>query len=209
MKHFLMIIAMLVFALGTGIETAAEDRYSQKELNQFRKEAEKAAKNKVKELKKEGWKCGSALSLEGSVSKYLLSTTDFGGNYETKEITIDNAKSLSLGRTRLLSQAQQEYVQENQSVIDGELGRIANDGTGDDAQISRFRQKLMGELKGDVRNSFTIYRRNLNGTYEMRGYFLIDRENTTRNLERLGERMKMNNDILDGIMNSPTAQDGE
>lgn len=204
MKHFLMIIAMLVFALGTGFETAAEDRYSQKELDKFRKEAEKQAKASVKGL--QGWECSSVLTLQSTITHHLLSTKPFGGNYVSKNFSIDKAKSLSLGRSRLLLEAQREITQQNKLALGGRIGLDTNDASGLEAMETEIGGNIAGELKGDIQLDYVIYKRNRDGSYEMRGFFLYDEDNSTRNVERLAEEIKKNRELLDRIHKSSPAE---
>lgn len=194
------IIALLLIAfLGIGVTAYAG---GDKEQKRYAKEAEKLAKKRAKELKKEKWVFNGATSFENALEKYYLETEpSCGGEKEARSYDIDNAKSISLGEKRMLMNAQTEYIQEIKTAISGSIADH-NSQTNDEsleAYVADVEARIAGELKGDVKRSFTIYKQNKNGTFLVRGFFIIDTNSSARKLDRYADQLQQDENIADAI----------
>lgn len=184
---------MVAFFAICGLTVNAEDSYS-KAQESYRKEAQKEAKKTAKELKKNKWTYSGAMSLEGSLADYYMKCESFGGKYEGRFYTINNAPNLRNGELQLLTTAQNEYAQENEAVL---MGKVSDHSGMDETTIRNSVIKMSAMLRGDVKKAFTLYKRNANGTYDMGGYFLIDVNSANKKIEQLAKEIEMGDLIED------------
>ena len=172
----------------------ARDNYSEKERKEFAKDAEKEAKRRAKELKKQKFQQAGAMSLETLLKQTLVKTKDFGGKCVIKEINVTNAKTLSLAEKRLLTNAQAEYAKEVEAIIKGKT--TTNDNQSDEEGVEFMNEAsetvFKKELKGDVKLAFYVYKENNNGSFWVKGYCLIDEDDTRRTLQRVADKVKDN-----------------
>ncbi|MGM9846195.1 MAG: hypothetical protein ACI30K_08240 [Muribaculaceae bacterium] len=199
MKRIVVIALLLTFIIGaTGY---ARDNYSEKERKEFAKDAEKEAKRRAKELKKQKFQQAGAMSLETLLKQTLVKTKDFGGKCVIKEINVTNAKTLSLAEKRLLTNAQAEYAKEVEAIIKGKT--TTNDNQSDEEGVEFMNEAsetvFKKELKGDVKLSFYVYKENNDGTFWVKGYCLIDEDDTRRTLQRVAEKVKDNLKLSEAI----------
>lgn len=163
---------------------AQQPNYSEKEKKQFAKQAEKEAKDAVKKLEKQKWTYSGAGSLQKAYERYLLASSDFGGVGTIEVYEINNAPNLRNGEKSLMNQAQAMYAQENEAFLKGEQTSHSGntDITLDDNVV-----KMLAQFSGDVHRQFTVYKKNSDGTYDMRGFFVIDGQQTRAKLRRLAK----------------------
>lgn len=199
MKRIIVIALMLTIIFGaTG---NARDNYSEKERKEFAKDAEKEAKRRAKELKKQKFQQAGAMSLETLLKQTLVKTKDFGGKCVIKEINVTNAKTLSLAEKRLLTNAQAEYAKEVEAIIKGKT--TTNDNQSDEEGVEFMNEAsetvFKKELKGDVKLAFYVYKENNNGSFWVKGYCLIDEDDTRRTLQRVADKVKDNLKLSEAI----------
>ena len=179
----------------------ARDNYSEKERKEFAKDAEKEAKRRAKELKKQKFQQAGAMSLETLLKQTLVKTKDFGGKCVIKEINVTNAKTLSLAEKRLLTNAQAEYAKEVVAIIKGKT--TTNDNQSDEEGVEFMNEAsetvFKKELKGDVKLAFYVYKENNNGSFWVKGYCLIDEDDTRRTLQRVADKVKDNLKLSEAI----------
>ncbi len=179
----------------------ARDNYSEKERKEFAKDAEKEAKRRAKELKKQKFQQAGAMSLETLLKQTLVKTKDFGGKCVIKEINVTNAKTLSLAEKRLLTNAQAEYAKEVEAIIKGKT--TTNDNQSDEEGVEFMNEAsetvFKKELKGDVKLAFYVYKENNNGSFWVKGYCLIDEDDTRRTLQRVADKVKDNLKLSEAI----------
>lgn len=179
----------------------ARDNYSEKERKEFAKDAEKEAKRRAKELKKQKFQQAGAMSLETLLKQTLLKTKEFGGKCVIKEINVTNAKTLSLAEKRLLTNAQAEYAKEVEAIIKGKT--TTNDNQSDEEGVEFMNEAsetvFKKELKGDVKLAFYVYKENNNGSFWVKGYCLIDEDDTRRTLQRVADKVKDNLKLSEAI----------
>ena len=199
MKRIIVIALMLTIIFGaTGY---ARDNYSEKERKEFAKDAEKEAKRRAKELKKQKFQQAGAMSLETLLKQTLVKTKDFGGKCVIKEINVTNAKTLSLAEKRLLTNAQAEYAKEVEAIIKGKT--TTNDNQSDEEGVEFMNEAsetvFKKELKGDVKLAFYVYKENNDGSFWVKGYCLIDEDDTRRTLQRVADKVKDNLKLSEAI----------
>lgn len=179
----------------------ARDNYSEKERKEFAKDAEKEAKRRAKELKKQKFQQAGAMSLETLLKQTLVKTKDFGGKCVIKEINVTNAKTLSLAEKRLLTNAQAGYAKEVEAIIKGKT--TTNDNQSDEEGVEFMNEAsetvFKKELKGDVKLAFYVYKENNNGSFWVKGYCLIDEDDTRRTLQRVADKVKDNLKLSEAI----------
>lgn len=186
----LFILLVAFFAINSFVINA-QDSYSKAQEN-YRKEAQKEAKKTAKELKKNKWTYSGAMTLEGSLTDYYLKCENFGGKYEGRFYTINNASNLRNGELQLLTTAQNEYAQENEAVL---MGKVSDHSGLEETTIRNSVVKMSAMLKGDVKKAFILYKRNANDTYDMGGYFLIDINSAEKKIEQLAKEIEMSDMI--------------
>lgn len=187
MKRVFKILAIAVLGtlpLTAPLTAVAQNNYSQKELKAFAKDAESEAKKAAKKLEKEKWIYNGVGTLPKAYERFLLSTSDFGGVGEARTYEINGASNLRNGEKSLINMAQATYAQENEAYL--KLEQASHSGEVD-VTIEDNVVKALAEFNGDVKRSFIIYKKNTNGTYDMRGYFIIDGNNTRAKLRRLAK----------------------
>lgn len=168
--------------------------YSQALYN--KKDAEKEAKKEAKKLSKEKWEYTGVGTLEKALTIYWVSVKEYGGKFEGSSKVINNVSSLRKGEKMLLTDAQTEYAQTNAAYLIGEL----ESATGEkDILVDANVVKYAEQFNGDVRKQFILFKKNHDGTYDMKGYFLIDSEGTQAKLRKLVDTLKQEGDIAEEI----------
>ena len=192
---------LLVALIGLGSSMAYADS-SSKEQKQWTKNAEKMAKKTAKDLKKQKWLFNGTSSLEHALMNYYLATdSQCGGTKEGKTAQVDGMKSMSLAEKKILMNAQTEYIQELKTAIQGSIVDHSSQ-TNDEAleaYVSDIEARISGEIKGDVRRAFSVYRQEKNGTYTVRGFIIIDVNSSARKLDKYADQFNKDENIADAI----------
>lgn len=189
---------LLIVFLGFGVTAYAG---GDKEQKHYAKEAEKLAKKRAKELKKEKWVFNGANTLENALMNYYLETEpSCGGDKEARSYDFDNAASITGGERLLVFNAQTEYIQEIEAAFGGSIVRHTSDGNdGLEVLVGDVEARIKAELKGDVKRSLTLYKKDKNGKYLLRAFFIIDVNSSARKLERYADRIQKDEEIADAI----------
>ncbi len=156
-------------------------------MSAFTKAAEKEAKQATKKLEKEKWEYNGVGTLAKAYERYLLNTEDFGGTCEARSYEINNAPNLRNGEKSLLNMAQSSYAQENEAYL--KLEQTAHSGQVD-VTLEDNVVKALAQFSGDIKRSFIVYKKNHNGTYNMRGYFIIDSNNTKAKIRKMARELE-------------------
>ncbi len=144
----------------------------------------KQYKKKLKEFKKEGWKLsGSSSTLEVA----LLQHYDKLAKGDMQEIvaTVDHFKSRNVGQQVVLNNACITYARQAGSSLRGRVNSDLNY-NGDDAAVefdkmySAYESLVEKEIRGELKQSFTLIRDNGDGTYSMESFFLVDEDSASR-----------------------------
>ena len=139
----------------------------------------KNAKDRAKQFKKQGYEIMGSLPLQDALYKHFakmeLGATEQQGN--------GHSKSMNNGRQMCLTSAMSEYASKAASQI---KGRSVTDAYGNevdtdnDEEFARFyaayERLTQKEIKGELQESFTIVKKNADGTSDFIMYFLIDED---------------------------------
>ncbi len=168
MKKIIMFL-MAAFMLSVVPTTAQE----------ITKQQKKAMKVKLKEFKKEGW----SLFASTSTIEYSLRNHYAKLNSEDAMEVVGVAssfKSKNVGRQMALTNACTYYA----ALQDSEIkGKIVSDLQGDasysesefDKFYAAFKRSVETQIKGEMKESFSIIRDKGNGTYEMQSFYVVDK----------------------------------
>lgn len=179
LKHLTRIVALsLVLILGAGASMAQQQQknptLTAKELKKIDKENAKKAKKICKDKKKQKWLFEQTGTPEDIITRHLTRMTTEG--LEEKVATATGRKSRSLARKQIGVDVANEYAQEQSLVMKGEI--LGQDGEFTDADAEGYRRQFQGkyasDIRGEIVESYSLYRKNGDGTYDMEVYFLID-----------------------------------
>ena len=159
------------------------------------------AKNRAKQFKKDGYEVMGSLPMEDLLYKHFAKL-EMGA---TEELGTGHSKSQNNGRQMCMTYAMSEYATKALSQI---KGRSVTDSYGNevdtenDAEFARFyaayERLTQKEIKGELQESFTLMKKNPDGSYDFRMYFTVD-EN-----KALARRQKA---LKDAAAESGLAQD--
>lgn len=168
---FLMAMALVVPAMN------AQNKALQKALK-------KEYKTKMKQYKKEGWKLfASSRSLDVALLTHYDRLTTLGNGHEVVGVCA-KFKSDNIGHQSAINNACNTYARSAGSHV---KGRIVSDmaSNGDDTSTEfdhfygAYESLVEKEIKGELQESFAIYRELDNGEKTMQVYFIIDEEAAT------------------------------
>lgn len=203
---FNFIMALAIFALPIASHAVNEDgSYTKKEMQRFQKDAEKQAKKMAKELKKEGWKVNGSGDLEMMLQKHMLKLADFGGNGTEYVGNANNIQNLNSASRMARMAASTAYAEQSQMAlkerIDG--SDVIMDADQRQTLIAGYEARVAKELNGEITKSIELYKKNKNGTYDVRALYVVDEEaarsTKLRALRAEAEYMKLSTDIADQI----------
>lgn len=175
-----VLIALVVLFLSAPVAFAQYDK-------QLKKEQKKEYKNTIKRYKKEGWKLfGSPRSLEVSLLKYYtkinaLEDEEKGYGF----VGTSKGKNKNLLHLSALNAASVKYAQMAGQKLKGRIVRdMFNDGDDVSSEFDRFygayETLVEKEIKGELQESFSVYRDLGGGVYEMEDYFIVNEEAATK-----------------------------
>ena len=171
MKKIIMILMALCLIAPTAMSQALTPKQE--------KLCNKNAKDRAKQLKKDGYEIMGSLPLQDALYKHFakmeLGSTEQMGN--------GHSKSMNNGRQMCLTAAMSEYASKASSQI---KGRSVTDAYGNeidtenDPEFARFyaayERLTQKEIKGELQESFTIIKKNPDGSTDFRMYFLVDED---------------------------------
>jgi len=177
MKKIIMLLMALCMVL------PAVNAQNSKALS---KALKKEYKTKMKEFKKEGWQLyGSSRSLDVALLNHYAKLNKEGE--EAYEIvgSCSKFKSKNVGHQTCINNACNIYAQQAGRHL---KGRIVSDiaGNGDDASAefdhfyAAYESLVQKELNGELQESFSVIRKNGDGTYEMQTFFIVSESAATR-----------------------------
>lgn len=200
----------LAMVIGLGATTMAQSKDYRKQSAEYTKVAEKMAKKKAKELKKEKWQNSSSTDLETCLKNYFLETdAACGGEKRAQEHTVTDAKTLSMAEKRLLLDAQAAYAQEVETLLTQTITDQASATSTDelDTYIANIAAKSKHEFNGDVKRSFIIYKNNPDGkSLTVRAYYVIDENEGRLRAKRIADRVEKNSELSKVIENAATGK---
>ena len=161
----------------------------------------KNAKDRAKQFKKDGFEVMGSLPLQDVLYKHFAKM-EMGSS---EQIGTGHSKSQNNGRQMCLTYAMSEYASKAASQI---KGRSVTDSYGNevdtenDPEFARFyaayERLTQKEIKGELQESFTIMKKNPDGSYDFRMYFTVDED------KALARRQKA---LKDAAAESGLAQD--
>lgn len=202
MKKILFIALMLLISGSTATISAQVSKEYKKEQAAYKKQAEKTAKAKAKELKKAKWEYNGVLPLEQALTNFYLETQDFGGKMQGIEHEIEE-KTVAGGEKALLLNAQAIYAQEVQAMLGADLAASSNVGNGEafEQYVARVAAKVKHEFQGDVRRVILLKKRSRDGKgWSLTGFFLVDQEAGAARARHIASEIERNNGMIDSIL---------
>ena len=175
-KIIIMLLAMTMFI---PVTTNAQNKALEKALK-------KEYKTKMKEYNKEGWKVfGTSRSLEVALLTHYDKLTTLGENgYEVVGICA-RYKSDNVGHQAAINNACNTYARNAGSAV---KGRVVSDmaSNGDDTSsefdhfYAAYETLVEKEIKGELQESFSIYKTLGNGEKTMQTYFIVNEDAATK-----------------------------
>ncbi len=172
MKKILMLIMALCLIAPAAVAQQALTPKQEKMCN-------KNAKDRSKQFKKDGYDIMGSLPLQDALYKHFAKM-EMGA---TEQIGNGHSKSQNNGRQMCLTSAMSEYASKAVSQI---KGRSVTDAYGNevdtenDPEFARFyaayERLTQKEIKGELQESFTIVKKNADGSYDFRMYMLVDED---------------------------------
>lgn len=150
------------------------------------KALKKEYKTKMKEFKKEGWKVfGTSRSLEVALLTHYDKLTTLGDNgYEVVGIC-SRYKSDNVGHQAAINNACNTYARNAGSAVKGRIvSDMANNGDDTSAEFDHFyaayETLVEKEIKGELQESFSIYKTLGNGERTMQTFFIVNEDAATK-----------------------------
>lgn len=172
MKKIMMLIMALCLIAPAAVAQQALTPKQEKLCN-------KNAKDRSKQFKKDGYDIMGSLPLQDALYKHFAKM-EMGA---TEQIGNGHSKSQNNGRQMCLTSAMSEYASKAVSQI---KGRSVTDAYGNevdtenDPEFARFyaayERLTQKEIKGELQESFTIVKKNPDGSYDFRMYMLVDED---------------------------------
>ncbi len=167
MKKIFVAVMLCAFAM-TSVAGYAQ---SAKQLKAERK----AVAARVKEFAAEGWKSLQTAGLATLISEH---NAKMKSNPDLIEFpgTAEGVRSTNIGKTKARNSAINDYAEYCSGMLRARITSDLRDVDGEQADnlVAGYERILTQKLEKDLRPSFYIYRETGNGTYDVRGFFLVD-----------------------------------
>lgn len=170
-KLLIMIMALMLIAPVANAQSDALNKALKKEY-----------KTKMKEYKKEGWKVfGTSRSFEVVLLSHYEKLNNLGDNgYELVGIA-SKFKSKNIGHQEAINNACNTYAQQAGSHVRGRvLSDMASNSDDTSSEFDKFygayERSVEKEIKGELKESFSIIRELGDGNYEMQTYFIVNED---------------------------------
>ncbi len=175
-KIIIMLLAIFMFM---PVMTNAQNKALEKALK-------KEYKTKMKEYKKEGWKVfGTSRSLEVALLTHYDKLTTLGENgYEVVGICA-RYKSDNVGHQAAINNACNTYARNAGSAVKGRVvSDMASNGDDTSSELDHFyaayETLVEKEIKGELQESYSIYKTLGNGEKTMQTYFIVNEDAATK-----------------------------
>lgn len=206
MKKLLTIVLALMVGFGT-VVVADSTNLSEKEIKEIKKDAEKSAKKRVKEFKKQKWEYNGTSDLETKVEKYIIQTDEQIGTGQECIVELNNVSDLSVGEKMARIKAAQEYSAELRTMLVGTIdthSSVKGEYTSD-VYLDNWTAKVSQEVKSSIHKSFVLYKKDKKtGKYSLRVYYVIDNNTRKKALEDLADEIKDDAKLSDAIRRAAT-----
>ena len=187
-RLFLFLLAAIMMA-GAVESVNAENKL-------LRKAQKKEYKNKMKQFKKEGWTLyGSSRTLEVVLLTHYDKLEALGERGYELMGEAPKFQSNNVGKQTAINNACNIYAREAGSYVKGRIvSDLASNGVDASSEFDHFYaayETAVGkEIKGELKESFTIIRDNGDGTKAMQIYFIVDEDAATQARIRAFENAK-------------------
>ena len=168
MKKIIMILMAICL-----IAPMATAELSKKQV----KAISKMAKDRSKKLEKDGYSVMGSVPLKAALENHYTALE----NGATEQVGNGRSKSKNTGRQMCLTYAMSEYASKELSQLKGRsvIDSYGNEvDTEKDEEFARFyaayERLTQKEIKGEMQESFTVYRQLPDGTYEFEMYLTVD-----------------------------------
>lgn len=144
------------------------------------KARKKEYKQKMKMYKDEGWKLfASSRSLDVALLTHYDKLNTMGEDGQEIVGVATKCRSKNVGRQMALNNACVTYAQQAGSKVKGRVvSDMQGDGVNADAEFDKFYsayERLVDkEIRGEMKESYSIIRDNGDGTYEIQTYFIVN-----------------------------------
>lgn len=175
MKNILKALAVALLMAATVIPATAKKPFlSEKEQAKIEKAAEKEAKKTAKEKKKEGWKVEQTGLMENIIARHIVKRETEG--LQDKIGAANGLKGRSSCRKKIRNDVSNEYARDVSEVIKGVVNSKDRHLDGDEAEdfISQYETRLAAEIAGELVESYSLYKKNPDGTFDMEIHYFID-----------------------------------
>ena len=162
-KIILVLVALMVCAAPLSAQTKAE-----------LKQAKKEAKSAVKAAKSEGWILLESGDISVQIQRHLAKK--YSGDAFEITNTAEAKKSLNMAKSIARNNVLNEYAEAAKSMV---KGRVTSDMSDiNDVQhenfLAGYERLVCSELNGEVRVSYTLYRKNKEGKFDVKLVCLVD-----------------------------------
>ncbi len=146
------------------------------------KYAKNAAKKMAKEMKKGKWEFSGTMTMEDKLMQYYLKTSECG-LYEDNAKTTSRAKTVTTGENAAMMALTAEIAQEMfQEVAGAGVSEIST--SEEEYAENKMKTIYQGNIAACIERDMSFYRKNLNGTYEVRVLFLINKARKEQLVEK-------------------------
>lgn len=168
-KLMMMLLAMCLLVPTVEAQNKALERARKKEY-----------KMKMREYKKENWKLfGSSRSLDVALLTHYDKLNSLGDDgYEITGVA-SKFKSKNVGRQMAINNACVTYAQEAGSKVKGRIvSDMQGDGVAADTEFDKFyaayERLVEKEIRGEMKESYSVIRDLGDGTFEMNSFFIVN-----------------------------------
>lgn len=175
----LVLFMMAIFLMVPCVEVAAQSKALQKAHK-------KEYKAKMKEYQKENWKLfGSSHSLDVALLKHYDRLNALGEDGHEIVGIAAKFKSKNIGKQMAVNNACITYAQEAGSYVKGRVvSDMSGDGVTTDKEFDNFyaayERLVEKEIKGEMRESYTVIRDLGDGTFEMQVFYIVSESSASK-----------------------------
>jgi hypothetical protein len=140
----------------------------------------------MKEYKKDGWKVyGTSRSFEVALLNHYDKLNSLGESGTEVLGSASKFISKNLGHREAVTNACIDYAQKAGGLVKGRIvSDMASNGKSPDAEFDKFygafEELVQQELKGELKESYSVIRENSDKTFEMETYFIVDVDAVSR-----------------------------
>lgn len=154
-------------------------------VNAQSKAVKKEVKAKMKDYKKRGYEVfGTSRTLESVLTKHFTTLEEKDGKV-MEIVGFARAKSYNVAATAAQNSAANRYATTASAQVKGRmLADMANDVANLEAEFDKFyaayEAKVEQEIRGELRPSFSVMKKNDDGTIQVEAFYLVDEDAASR-----------------------------